>query len=207
MDGVITNTMPDHFHAWKTVLKEEGIDVTHHDVYSREGQKGINSVREIFGEYGKIYSKQKGAKILRKKEILFQSFVKQRFIIGARTFIKEMSRQGFQLALVTGTSRHELKKILPPYLCRYFSVIITGNDVKHGKPHPEPYRLALRKLRMKANDAIVIENAPFGITSAKEAGLKCLALETSLSKQYLKQANRIYHSINDLKKKVKFVVK
>ena len=51
MDGVITNTMPDHYRSWKTVLSEEGLHVTYEDIYKREGQPGISSVRELSKEY------------------------------------------------------------------------------------------------------------------------------------------------------------
>ena len=47
MDGVITNTMPDHFEAWRIVLFKRGIKVSHLDIYRREGQRGITSVKEI----------------------------------------------------------------------------------------------------------------------------------------------------------------
>ena len=68
MDGVITNTMPDHYRSWKTVLKSEGVFVTYEDIYKREGQPGISSVRELFREYQKDYDDKKAAMILRKKE-------------------------------------------------------------------------------------------------------------------------------------------
>jgi beta-phosphoglucomutase len=84
-------------------------------------------------------------------------------------------------------------------------VIVTGNDVKHGKPHPEPYLTSLKNLKMKPSDAVVIENAPFGIRSAKEAGLRCLALETSLPREYLREADAVYSSIKDLQAAVLFL--
>ncbi len=48
MDGVITNTMPDHFQAWKSILQKIGIHVNPYKVYKREGQRGITSLEEIF---------------------------------------------------------------------------------------------------------------------------------------------------------------
>ena len=60
MDGVITNTMPDHYQAWRTVLRGEGILVNHLDIYSREGQPGIHSVKELFLAYKKEYHALKG---------------------------------------------------------------------------------------------------------------------------------------------------
>jgi len=204
MDGVITNTMPEHYRSWKTILKEEGIHVTYEDVYKREGQPGISSVREISMEHQKVFDDQKVAKILCRKENLFKKIVKIRFITGTKNFLKHLHKKNIQLALVTGTSRHELNQVLPAPLRDLFSVIVTGNDVKHGKPHPEPYLKSLKNLKIKPSDAIVIENAPFGIRSAKRAGLKCLALETSLPKKYLFEADAVYSSIKDLQSNVLF---
>jgi HAD superfamily hydrolase (TIGR01509 family) len=206
MDGVITNTMPDHFHAWKSVLNDEGISVTQHDVYSREGQRGITSLQEIFATYQRPYHQDRASAILKKKEELFKQIVRQRFISGSRTFLKSLKRSGFVLALVTGTSRHELHRILPDDIFKLFNVVVTGSDVVNGKPDPEPYRLALAKLRLNPSHAVVIENAPLGIKSAKAAGLRCLALETSLPQPYLKSADAIFTSIRDLREQVIFVM-
>jgi len=206
MDGVITNTMPDHYRSWKTTLKDEGIHVTYEDIYKREGQPGLSSVQEIFKEYRKGTIDKRGAnKILRKKENLFKKIVKTRFITGARKFLKDLHRNDMRLALVTGTSRHELQQILPASVRQLFSVIIAGNDVTHGKPHPEPYLKSLKNLKIKPSEAVVIENAPFGIRSAKRAGLYCLALETSLPKKYLSEADAIFSSIKDLQRRVHFM--
>lgn len=206
MDGVITNTMPDHFKAWRQIFAEYGIPVSHLDVYSREGQRGIHSVFEIFREDNKTIDLKGAKKILAAKEKLFKKIVKTRFIPGARRFLYFLSKRNFKLALVTGTARHEAHKILPPHLFNLFSVVVTGSDVKNGKPHPEPFLLALKKLGYAAKRAVVIENAPFGIESAQKAGLKCFALETSLKRQYLKKADAVFLSIKDLRSRVVFEV-
>jgi len=204
MDGVITNTMPDHYRSWKTVLGEEGLHVTYEDIYKREGQPGITSVRELSKEYQINIDGKRASQILRKKENLFKKIVKTRFITGARNFLKQLYRNDMQLALVTGTSRHELIQILPGSYQDLFSVIVTGNDVKHGKPHPEPYLRSLKGLNIKPSEAVVIENAPFGIRSAKQAGIKCLALETSLSKKHLSEADAVFASIKEMQSNVLF---
>jgi beta-phosphoglucomutase len=206
MDGVITNTMPDHFRVWKKIFSQEGVHPTHLDIYLREGQPGIDSVKEIFQTYKKPFKGTKAREILQRKEELFKKVVRRRFIAGARGFVRSLKRSRFKLALVTGTSRHELHRILPDFLYNLFDVVITGTDVKHGKPHPEPYQKALKKLRLKASGAVVIENAPFGIRSAKRAKIKCFAIQTSLPAQYLKEADRIFHSIGDIQNKVCFTV-
>jgi len=204
MDGVITNTMPDHFRAWQKVLAEEGINATHEDIYSREGQKGLQSVREIFAEHGKPFHLKEARAILKKKEELFKKIVKIRFVRGARTLLRKLKRKNIELALVTGTSRHELHKILPHSIYRLFRISVTGSDVRCGKPHPEPYLKALKTLGVTARQTIVIENAPFGIRSAKGAGIRCLALETSLSRRYLKGADAVFSSVKELENQIHF---
>lgn len=204
MDGVITNTMPDHYRIWKVIFAKEDIHVSHLDVYKREGQRGINSILEIFQENGKAIGIQEAKKILQAKERCFKKIVKRRFIPGARKFLHDLYNRNFRLALVTGTSRHELHRILPKDIVKLFCVIVTGSDVKNGKPHPEPYLKALKKLKLKPKDTMALENAPFGIESAKKAGLTCLALETSLTREYLKGADAIFSSMKDLQRSVKF---
>jgi beta-phosphoglucomutase len=205
MDGVITDTMPYHFLAWETVFAAEGVKVTHEDIYTREGQKGIDSVRELFAEKGKAYSDAVGLRLLKEKEAIFKNIFKRRFIAGSREFIKRSKTEGFKLALVTGTSRHEAEKLLPQELWERFDATVCGCDVQNGKPHPEPYLKAIHKLKVDLKAVLVFENAPFGIRSAKAAGLSCLALETSLPSAYLKHADAVFPSFKEIESKVKFI--
>lgn len=198
MDGVITDTMPYHFRVWRDVFRSKGIHVTHEDIYTREGQKGIDSLREIFKEHGHPFIESQARLLLRQKEEVFKRVFKRRFITGSRSFIRLMASRGFKLALVTGTSRHEAVKLLPSDLFGRFEATVCGCDVQNGKPHPEPYLKALHKLDLRPSEALVIENAPFGIRSAKAAGLRCVALETSLPKEYLAKADFVFSGFKEL---------
>lgn len=198
MDGVITDTMSYHMKAWRLILLRHGVRVSKNDIYKREGQKGINSVEEIFSDYGKKFNLSEGKKILLEKEELFKKIVKKRFISGSRRFLNSLKRSGFKLGLVTGTARHEVYKILPDEIFDLFDAVVCGCDVQNGKPHPEPYLSALKKLKINAHQAVVIENAPFGIQSSKTAGIRCLALETSLSKKFLRNADAVFTSFTHM---------
>lgn len=204
MDGVITNTMPDHFRAWHSIFHKWGMPVSQFEIYRREGQQGMQTLRELSAEHDRTFDPAEARKILEEKEELFKKIVKLRFIPGARRFLKFLKREGLQLALVTGTSRHEMHRILPDHIFKLFSVSVTGSDVRHGKPHPEPFLTALRKLKVKAKDAVVLENAPFGIESAKRAGLRCVALETSLPGKYLTKADHVFKSFKEIKRRIRF---
>ncbi|MGE5280218.1 MAG: HAD family hydrolase [Deltaproteobacteria bacterium] len=204
MDGVITDTMPYHFRAWKKVMKDNGIAVSRCEVFLREGQPGRLTIKEIFAERGRAFDARLAAKIIREKESLFKRIVRPRFVPGARRFIARLAGKGIRMGLVTGTAAHEVAQILPAALRRRFSVRVTGDDVRHGKPHPEPYLLALKKLGLRPRQAVVLENAPFGIHSAKKAGLMCIALQTSLPKAYLKDADLVLSTYRQLERKALF---
>lgn len=198
MDGVITDTMPYHFRAWRHVLLCHGLKVSKYDIYRREGQKGAESIQEIFASANKMLSLEEANMIILEKELFFKQIIRQRFIPGSRHLLTTLHRQGISLGLVTGTSRHEVERTLPENLINKFKATITGSDVRLGKPHPEPYLKALAALKISAQEALVIENAPFGIASAKAAGVKCYAITTSLPSTYLKQADKVFSDFKSL---------
>jgi len=76
--------------------------------------------------------------------------------------------------------------------------VVTGDSVKKGKPHPEPYLKAASVLGLRPKQCLVVENAPFGIASAKKAGMFCIAITTSLPRDYLKQADIIVDRLEDI---------
>jgi beta-phosphoglucomutase len=205
MDGVITDTMPYHFDAWASVFSQAGIKVNCYDIYCREGQDGLSTVKEISKEHNRQFSLQQARQLLSQKEDLFKRIVKPRFIKGSAGFIKYLQQRRFKLGLVTGTSRSEARKILPDELYRTFDVAITANEIKKAKPAPEPFLKAIKALKVSSRQAVVIENSPFGIEAAKRAGLFCIALQTSLPKGCLSGADAIFKSFRELKQKVSFV--
>ena len=205
MDVVITNTMPYHYDAWLDTFASVGIKVNCYDIYCREGQDGLSTVKEIYAENRRKFNLKQAKQLLARKENLFKRIVRPRFIKGSRPFVRDLKRRNFLLALVTGTSRHEVRKILPRKLFNFFDVTITGSDVKKGKPNPEPFLKALKALKIPAQEVVVIENAPFGIEAAKRAHLFCIALQTSLPKSYLLEADVILKSFKELRQRINFI--
>ncbi|MDP8259895.1 MAG: HAD family phosphatase [Candidatus Gygaella obscura] len=200
MDGVITDTMPYHFIAWCSAMRGFGIKFDCNDIYRREGQPGRDTLNDVSNEYSLNISQKIKRDILNNKETLFKKIVRRKFIKGSLPFLRSLKKKGLLLGLVTGTARHEVKKILHKNIYGLFDCIVTGDEVARGKPNPMPFITALKKLRITKKDAFVIENAPFGISAAKRAGLFCVALETSLGRRYLKEADMVFKSFNQLQR-------
>lgn len=194
MDGVIVDSMQYHANAWIEVFREYGLFLTREEVFKREGMSGVESIIDIFREkHFPTPSEQELKKLLEKKLEKFE-----KFIIDLFPYVKEIlelvHKKGISIGLVTGSLKRSVKHVLPVDILQYFQTIVTVDDITNGKPHPEPYLRGLHMLGSNAKNTIAVENAPFGIMSAKAAGLVCYALETTLSKRLLSGADIIFHN-------------
>ena len=199
MDGVITDSMPYHYEAWRRIFEGFGISVSQEEILEREGEQGLVTLETILSREGLRLPPEEKQKALEDKEAVFQSLARPTLFPGAEAIVRALRARGKRLALVTGTSRQEAEANLPPSLIGSFDVLVSGDMVTRGKPDPEPYRTALRRLGASAEDCLVIENAPYGIRSAKEAGLRCIALTTSLPAEHLREADKTVHDLEELR--------
>lgn len=200
MDGVIVDSMPYHYLAWYEALRPFGVRVTCFDVYAKEGERWQKSLEDFLLRAGKKPTKKMLAKIFLLRRKIFKRYFKRYIFSGAQDFLACLKRKGYLLGLVTGTPEAEIKKILSARLRGLFDCIIAGDHVKNGKPHPEPYLNCAKMLGLRPGDCAVVENAPYGIESAKRAGMFCFAVSTSLPKEYLKKADVVVERLEDITK-------
>ncbi len=95
---------------------------------------------------------------------------------GARELLASLTAAGVPCALVTMSWRSLADAVLGALSEGTFAVVITGDEVAHGKPHPEPYAAATRALGVSVGDCIAIEDSPTGVRSAVAAGVPTLAV-------------------------------
>ncbi len=198
MDGVIIDSMPYHFLAWYEVLRPYGVRVNCFDVYSKEGEKWEKTLKDLLGRAKIKYSARMLREIFLKRQVIFKRNFKRFIFQGVEDFLICLKRQGYILGLVTGSPIDEVEKILPAKVRLLFDSIVAGNQVKRGKPHPEPYLKCAQSIGLKPRQCLVVENAPFGILSAKKAGMFCVALTTSLPKEYLSKADIVADKLSDI---------
>ncbi len=199
MDGVLLDTMGAHVDAWVQAGAELGIEIDPHEVYLREGEKGEVSARDFIKAAGLMLTKARIRALLEKKEALFAHRARApRLFPGAVPALTACRDHGLQLALVTGTSRGELTRILPPELAGFFAASVTGDEVLRGKPNPEPFLTAAMKLGTKPAACLAVENAPFGIQSAKTAGCHVIAIRSYLGDADLAGADVLLDDLREL---------
>jgi len=198
MDGVIVDSMPYHVRAWQKALKPYGVKLSDYEVYKREGENWKKSTRDFLAMTNSKPAPALIRQVFKKRTEIFKDIFKPKLFPYSKSILNKLHKKKLKIALVTATPRSDVNRMLPTDILKLFTVIVCGNDTIRGKPYPDPYIKALKKLKLSPSDAIVIENAPYGILSAKAAGLHCVALETSLSKRFLSQADIILPSIKSL---------
>ena len=198
MDGVIVDSMPYHFIAWHEALRPYGARVSCFDVFTKEGERWERSLEDFLRRAGITPTPRILNKIFLERKRIFKRNFKRFIFKGAGEFLRCLQKRGYSLGIVTGTPLEELNKILPRNIRDLFDAVVTGDSVKKGKPHPEPYLKAASLLGLWPKQCLVVENAPFGIASAKKAGMFCIAITTSLPRDYLKQADIIVDRLEDI---------
>jgi len=200
MDGVVVDGMPYHIQSWKEALSTIDMSVSDLEIYLMEGMTGRETMEIFVSKSNRSLSDETAEKVIKLKRKIFNDIFAVTLMKGIKEFLFELKDRQYNLALVTGTRLEVVKKVLQVGLDDIFKVIVTGERVNKGKPDPEPYVKAVEELGTRKEDCIVIENAPAGITSAKNAGLTCYAVQTSLPEEYLKDADRIFQDIDDVSK-------
>jgi beta-phosphoglucomutase len=109
------------------------------------------------------------------------------------------SAERVPLGIVSGAARDEIAPVLAAAeIADAFAVVITSDDIEHGKPDPEGYRKALRLFdgAIDAEDVLVIEDTEAGVASAKSAGMRCLAVLGTLAPERLRAADEVVERID-----------
>lgn len=194
LDGVLIDTMPLHARAWQAALKRLGLRVSRRAIYQWEGEPGLVTARRLLRRGKGIRATPAAVQaLLRDKERRFATLARGvRVTQPWQALLRQLKQRQVRLGLVTGTSRQEVYRVVPAAVRRAFQVIVTGDQVTRGKPDPEPYRTTCRRLRISPADTLVIENAPYGIRSARRAGIGLiLAVASSLPARYLHEADLV----------------
>jgi len=202
LDGVISDTQSEHFKVDVQILKELGFNFSLKKLKKYAGVADGFSYRKLLKlKNGKEPSKEEITKILDKKYgILLKRFKgKIRPIPGVKELIKKLKKYKFKLAIASSSQKRAINFVLSEFkLKKFFDAIVGQEDVKFTKPNPEVFLKAAKLLNEPPENCLVIEDAPAGIKGAKAAKMKCLAITTNFKKSFLKEADKIINSFNDI---------
>ena len=198
MDGVLADTGPIHYESWVKLAKQIGVKFSKRFFNLTFGQQSISITRELVGPKIKQEVVEKWANL---KERYYREMVKDKLkpLPGALVLIKELHERNFKLAIGSSGPPENVDLLLSTLSIKdYFDVIITAAEVKNGKPAPDVFLIAAEKLNIKVDNCLVIEDAPVGITAARKAGMKVIALRTTHCNVDLLDADMVVQDLSSV---------
>jgi beta-phosphoglucomutase len=207
LDGVLIDSMPHHVKAWKEEFAAWGVDADPLIFRLREGEKAQATLDFAAKEYGLELTPRQRAQFVESKRRRYRENAPNRLVDGAVDLLKALRDRGIKTAMVTGSIRRNLNHTVPEQERRLFDTIVTSDICTHGKPYPEPYLKAAQILSIAPENCLTVENAPLGIQSAKSAGILTLAITTTLSQDYLQDADHIIASLSDILNHPAYILK
>lgn len=184
MDGTIADTMPFHLQAWMDLLGELGIRTSPQEFLRTTSGKMNRQI--LNGVLGMSLSDSKLAQFEARKESRFRELCRARLrpITGLADFLAESRRSNVALAVATAAGKENRDLVLEGLgIASDFQVVVGAEDVRNGKPDPEIFLRAADGLQVEPSCCVVFEDAIAGVEAAGRAGMKVVALTTSLDAQ------------------------
>jgi beta-phosphoglucomutase len=204
-DGVLVDSEPVHFRAMRDSLLAEGVRIEL-DEYAGlyMGYDDRESIRRALEHHG-VGGPQEllGRLAVRKAELYGRFLVEIPFLPGAQALVRGLAER-IPVGIASGARRSEIESILQAAGLRdAFGAIVGAEDVRHGKPHPEPYLTAMALLAprapgLRAEQCVVFEDSTAGVAAARAAGMKVVAVTTSNPASRLGAAHRVVASLEEV---------
>ena len=205
-DGVIANSEPLHFRAFRDVLAEVGVDLSERDYYDRYlGYDDIGVFKAVGVDRGLVWPQDRVASFVAAKAVLMEAAEREGAILfpGAEAAIRRAAAV-LPLAVASGALGAEIRRVLDrEQLTACFKAIVSAEDTPASKPAPDPYLRAVSLLTtatgvpLRAAECVAIEDSPWGLESARSAGLRTVAVAQTYDLGAL-EADLVISSLNDL---------
>jgi beta-phosphoglucomutase len=198
MDGVLIDSYNMHKKALELTAAEYGFNVSESDFISIFGKTSFEGMSSL--PYTKGWSKEKIIEFNDKQDGMFRKvFAKEPALIpGALEFVKKLDSLNIPLAIGTSAPKANAEVFIESLnLNGLFKSIVSGDDVKKGKPDPAIYLKCAEQLKANPENCIVFEDSIMGIRSGKAANMFVIALSTTHDKSDLKEADCIIKHFSD----------
>jgi len=183
-DGVIVDSEPLHYRTFCQTLKPLGIRIGWSRWYKDFAGTGSRKIiAKLFEEFG---IQEDVSVWVERRKALFASYAKQgklRPRRGLRMFLSKLRTRNIKTAIASGGHTMHIKTLLSLMkLNGMFNAIVGGDSVKNGKPDPEIFLLAAKKLGVKPEECIAIEDSPAGCDAVRRAGMPLICFNSPARK-------------------------
>lgn len=180
VDGTLIDSLALHYASWEDTLRERDFTLTHERFTASFGQRNDAVLRGFFGP---DLAEAEAERIAADKEQRYRAMVQRdgvQALPGVRAWIERLREQGWRQAIASSAPRANLDAILDVLgVHDIFAVVVSADDVAHGKPDPEIFLRAASRLGVSPRRCVVVEDAPAGLDGARRAGMHTVGVLTS----------------------------
>lgn len=186
MDGTLTDNMHIHHKAWMQFIKEKnlGIDA---ETFERDYHKGtLIEVMERF--FPDIKSEAQLRELGNEKEALYRKIYAPQIhpLPGLIVFLEQIREKEIPIGLATMGDQNNIDLTLKGLgVTSFFHSTTGGHQVKKGKPNPEIFLMAAKKMGVNPSDCLAFEDTQSGIAAAQAAGMEVVGIATQFSEKEL----------------------
>ncbi len=177
VDGTLVDTAEQHFRAWVKLAAEIGQPFSRADFAATFGMRNPEILRKLFEPEA---DDARCTALGNRKEDLYRASVREegvQLLPGVATLLAAFAHAGWPQAVGSSAPPGNVELLLGATVTsRYFQQVVTGDDVKYGKPNPEVFLTAATKLNVEPSRCVVFEDAVAGVEAAKAAGMRCVAV-------------------------------
>ena len=201
MDGVILDSEPIYRVAWQQAASQFGYELDDELYLSIAGRR-IDEAKSVFIErWGRGFPFEQ---VLRKRIEIWQDSTSTiiPLMAGVHELLDYFDQKAVPKAIATSTYYAETNRVLSKAnILHRFEVVVTGDQVRHGKPAPDVYLLASKKLHIPPAECMVIEDTGIGIQAAFQAGMIPILIDGLQHPSYttLSQTYRVISSLDEVK--------
>ncbi len=196
MDGVLVDTAPFHFQAWRALFASLGRDVSEEEFRRTFGLRNDDILRAILGDMPPERLRELG----NRKEELFRDAIRGKVtpLPGVVDVVRRLRDRGVKQAVVSSAPRRNVETILHALsLTGAFDALVAEEEVQRGKPDPQGYLLGADRLGVAPAACVVVEDAPAGVEAAKRAEMRCIGLAAGRRPEELAAADLVVVSLAD----------
>jgi HAD superfamily hydrolase (TIGR01509 family) len=197
-DGVLIDSQKLHWLSWQHLMQQEKSVVMDEKTFlSGFGKRNDLILKELVPEK----TEAERTKLAETKEELFRKEARERIQLldGMERFLKTLKEKKIPRIIASSTPIANLKMFLSStVLGNYFDAFVSAEEVAHGKPFPDVFIEAAKRINLPTSSCIVIEDAPVGVKAGKDAGCFVVALCTTHDREELLESDMIFPSPHEL---------
>ena len=203
MDGVLINSNAAHLASWKKIAAQDGVSFSDEVFWKTFGMTSEYIVEKYWGNTT-LTTKQISA-IVDRKETAFRESVKEvvQPIEGSVDFVRFLLKKGYKMAVGSSAPRVNVEYVLDWLEIRdcFNECVVAGDEVKQGKPAPDIFLTAAKKLNTTPENCVVIDDSRSGVNAGKNAGMTTIGFfSAGHSQDEYENADYVVHSFEEIKK-------